>query len=104
MMMQRRFTRAPNRQGKDAIQRDWAEFFSQKDASHPVTTEKVITASSDDLGYVIGSAQGYWSDSQGNHSFSGKILTVWQKRSGRWRIVAQSGNIYDSRQNNVGLR
>jgi uncharacterized protein (TIGR02246 family) len=82
--------------GKEEIRRDWAEFFSQKNASHPVTTENVITAASGDLGYVIGSAQGSWTDSEGNHSFSGKILTVWQKKNGPWRIVAQSGNVYDN--------
>ena len=82
--------------GKEGIRRDWADFFSQKNASHPVTTEKVITAGSDDLGYVIGSARGSWTDSEGSHSFSGKILTVWQKKSGQWRIVAQSGNVYDN--------
>ena len=81
--------------GKEGIRRDWAEFFKQKDARHPVTTEKIVSAASGDLGYVIGSARGSWSDSEGSHSFSGKILTVWQKKSGQWRIVAQSGNIYD---------
>jgi ketosteroid isomerase-like protein len=82
--------------GRDAIRRDWADFFGRKDASHPVTSEKVIAASCDDLGYVIGSAQGAWTDSEGTHSFSGKMLTVWQRKSGQWRIVAQSGNIHDS--------
>ena len=81
--------------GKEGIRRDWAEFFGQKNASHPVTTDKVIAAASGDLGYVIGSAQGYFTDSEGNHTFSGKMLTVWQKKSGQWRIVAQSGNVYD---------
>ena len=32
--------------GKGVIRRDWAEFFSQKNASHPVTTDKVIVAGS----------------------------------------------------------
>jgi uncharacterized protein (TIGR02246 family) len=82
--------------GKEAIRRDWADFFSRKNANHTATTEKVITAARDDLAYVIESAQLSWTISQGNHSFSGKMLTVWQKKSGQWRIVAQSGNIYDS--------
>lgn len=81
--------------GKEGIRKDWADLFSQKNASHPVTTEKVITAGSDDLGYVTRSARGSWTDSEGNHTFSGKILTVWQKKSGQWRIVAQSGNVND---------
>ena len=44
--------------GKGEIRRDWADFFSRKNVSHPVTTEEVITAASGDLGYVIGSTQG----------------------------------------------
>lgn len=90
------YPRAQPSVGKEGIRRDWADFFSQKNASHPVTTEKVVTAGSDDLGYAIGSARGSWTDSEGNHSFSGKILTVWQKKGGQWRIVAQSGNVYDN--------
>lgn len=83
--------------GKEGIRRDWADFFSQKNASHPVTTEKVIRAESEDLGYVIGSAQGSWTDSEGNHSFSGKILTVWQKKGGQWPHCCSIGNVYDNR-------
>src|SRR5580704_7554410 len=46
--------------GKEAIRTNWADFFSRRDAHHPVTTEKVTTATCGDFGYVIGDVQGSW--------------------------------------------
>ena len=82
--------------GKERIRRDWADFFSRKNAAHPVTIEKVSTSVCGDFGYVIRRVRASWTDdSGGDQSFQGMMVEVWQKKSGQWRIVTQSGNVYD---------
>jgi ketosteroid isomerase-like protein len=81
---------------KGAIHDNWTDFFQLKNASHPIIVDKVITSSSADLGYVLGSWRYSYDDNGGHQEGSGKYLAVWRRnRGGRWRIDAISANEYE---------
>ena len=81
---------------KSVIHKNWTDFFQQKNASHPITTDKIVTSSAGDFGYVLGSWRYSYDNEGGHQEGAGKYLAVWQRNStGQWRIVAISANEYD---------
>jgi ketosteroid isomerase-like protein len=81
---------------KRVIRDNWTDFFQLKNASHPITTDKVTTSSSGDLGYVLGSWRYSYDDQGGHQEGGGKYLAVWRRHGGgQWRIVAISANEYE---------
>lgn len=81
---------------KSVIHENWADFFQQKNASHPITTDRIVTSSAGDFGYVLGSWRFSYDDEGGHQEGAGKYLAVWQRNSeGQWRIGAISANEYD---------
>jgi ketosteroid isomerase-like protein len=90
------FPRPQPSMSKSVIRDNWTDFFQQKNASHPVTTDEVITSSSGDLGYILGSWRVSYDDEGGHQEGAGKYLAVWRRNSAeQWRIVAISANEYD---------
>ena len=87
---------------KAVIRKNWTELFQLKNISHPITTDKVITDASGDLGYVVGSWRASYDDNEGHYDGGGKYLAVWQRKAGGpWRIVAMSANEYEEPKNNL---
>jgi len=81
---------------KTVIRDNWTDFYHQKNATHPITTEGVATSSSADFGHVIGNWQASYDDEGGHQTGGGRYLAVWRRSpNGPWRIVAISANEYE---------
>jgi len=90
------FPRPQPSMSKGVIRENWTDFFQQKNASHPITADKIVTSPSGDFGYVIGSWRYSYDDDGGHQEGAGKYLAVWRRDSaGQWRIVAISANEYE---------
>ena len=90
------FPRPQPSMSKSVIHENWTDFFQQKNASHPITTDKIVTSSAGDFGSVLGSWRFSYDDEGGHQEGAGKYLAVWRRNSAaQWRIVAISANEYD---------
>lgn len=90
------YPRSQPSMSKSVIHDNWTDFFQLKNASHPITADKIITSSSGDLGYVLGSWQYSYDDQRGHQQGGGKYVAVWRRNGGGpWRIVAISANEYE---------
>jgi ketosteroid isomerase-like protein len=54
------------------------------------TPELIRVAASGDLAYLVGRKREVCKGSGGNVASEGKVLSVWEKRDGTWKIVALS--------------
>jgi ketosteroid isomerase-like protein len=87
------FPRPQPSMSKSVIRDNWTDFFQQKNGSHPITADKIV--SSADFGYVLGSWKFSYDDEEGRQEGAGKYLAVWRRNgAGQWRIVAISANEY----------
>lgn len=79
--------RAPVR-GLEANRAAWAQFFSGGNPVHTMTTDSVVVADGNDLGYVTG----HWTvgvdTPSGRAEAAGEYLAVWQRAEGKWRLEA----------------
>ena len=76
--------------GVDANREAWARFFSGVNAIHTMTTDTVIVARGDDLGWVTGQWTVGIDTPNGRMQAAGNYLAVWRKTGDAWRLAAVS--------------
>ena len=79
--------------GKAAIRTVWSQFMAMPGFFITFAPSKVVIAKSGDLAYEIGTFQFTANDAQGKPATSvGKFVVNWQKRDGKWMVVADIFN------------
>jgi ketosteroid isomerase-like protein len=80
---------APIAQGKEAISKSFAGFFTLPDLKISWHADKVEVAKSGELGYTSGTYQMTFSDPSGKTiPDKGKYVTVWKKQAdGTWKVL-----------------
>jgi|ERR1700722_7961275 len=80
---------APIAQGREAIGKSFAGFFTLPDLKISWHADKVEVAKSGELGYTSGSYQMIFSDPSGKTiPDKGKYVTVWKKQAdGTWKVL-----------------
>lgn len=79
--------------GRQANRKAWESVYSNPDAEHPVTVERVEEARAGDLGYTYGK---WWSWNPAEDYYNaGRYTAVWKRMDGRWQIAMLSANAHD---------
>ena len=79
--------------GREANRQAWAAVYSDPDAEHPITVERVEMSRSGELGYVYGK---WWSHQPAReYDRGGRYMAVWKLVGSQWQIVMLSANVHD---------
>jgi ketosteroid isomerase-like protein len=68
----------------------WARFFRGGNPVHTMTTDSVVVARGNDLGYVTGRWTVGVDTPNGRAEAAGDYLAVWQRLASGWKLVAVS--------------
>jgi len=82
----------PAAQGRDAIKTTYAELYRLPGLAFTFETGELHLSSDAQMGYEVGSYTSRVRASNASADDQGKYVTVWEKREGRWRVVAQMFN------------
>lgn len=79
--------------GRQANREAWEAVYSEPDAEHPVTVERVEEARSGELGYIYGK---WWSWNPAEDYYNaGRYTAIWKPMDGRWQIAMLSANAHE---------
>jgi ketosteroid isomerase-like protein len=78
--------------GKTANHDAWTNYF-RRHATHPLTTDQVIVATSNDIGYTLGR----WASAETiePNAVAGRYTAVWRRQDLHWQIVILSAHIHE---------
>ena len=78
--------------GRAANRDAWMNYYSRYD-THPLTTDKVVVAASNDVGYSFGLWATAETDEPG--ALAGRYTAFWQRKDQQWEIAVLSAHIHE---------
>jgi ketosteroid isomerase-like protein len=78
--------------GKDANREAWVNYYA-KNKTHPISTDSVVVAASNDLGHSFGRWATAETDELG--AAAGRYTAIWQRKNQQWQIVVLSAHVHE---------
>ena len=78
--------------GRAANREVWENYYQRRD-THPFTTDTVVVAASNDVGYSFG----LWASAEIEEpgAAAGRYTAIWTRKKQQWEIVVLSGHIHE---------
>lgn len=78
---------APKAQGREAIEKAWADFMALPGMTLTFETEKLVLAKSGDVGVDVGTYKSSVGEGAAAVADTGKSVVTWVKRDGQWLVL-----------------
>ena len=78
--------------GKAANREAWVNYYA-RNRTHPISTDSVVVAASNDVGHSFGR----WATSETNEpgAVAGRYTAIWQRKNQQWQIVVLSAHVHE---------